>query len=245
MRRGVDAQPPPNIDEEGYMGNYTQPAWSTVWDDCPMGLVAPKPGLKSVANSLSPALAREKLIGILKNAYSGELGAINAYKGHQKSVSDSAEKMMIYRIEVEEMIHRERVGEILSILGEGPSITQERAMGWVGKTLGYLCSLSGWLAPMYGAGLLESRNIREYEEAAEFALAAGHVEFLDDLLTMAEVEWEHEKFFREKCRSHFLYRWLPKWPIPPTKETIRKPFVWIEYPEGELGHLLNAEPFIV
>ena len=118
-------------------------------------------------------------------------------------------------------------------------------MGWVGKTLGLLCSLSGWFAPMYGAGLLESRNIREYEEAAECALAAGYVEFLDDLLTMAEVEWEHEKFFREKCSSHFLYRWIPKWPIPPARETIRRPFAWVEYPEGELASLLKAEPCLV
>jgi hypothetical protein len=116
-------------------------------------------------------------------------------------------------------------------------------MDWIGKTLGFLCAWSGWFAPMYGAGLLESRNIKEYEEAAEFALAAGHVEFLDDLLTMAEVEWEHEKFFREKCRTHFLYHWFPKWPIPPAMETIRKPFTWIDYPEGPLRHQLNGEDF--
>ena len=187
----------------------------------------------------------KRLISTLKNAYSGELGAINAYIGHRHSVSDPTEKTMIYRIEVEEVIHRERVGEILSILGETPSVPQERAMGIVGKTLGYLCSLSGWFAPMYGAGLLESRNIREYEEAAEYALAAGHVEFLDDLLTMAEVEWEHEKFFREKCRTHFLYDWFPKWPVPPAKETIRKPFTWIDYPEGPLRLRMNEEAFVL
>jgi hypothetical protein len=156
-------------------------------------------------------------------------------------VSDSAEKKMIYQIEVEEICHRERVGEILSLLGEGPSVPQETAMGWVGKTLGYLCSWSGWFAPMYGAGLLESKNIKEYEEAAHLALVAGYVEYLDDLLAMAEVEWEHEKFFREKCSSHFLYHWFPKWPIPPAKETIREPFTWINYPEGQLSRHFNAK----
>lgn len=129
---------------------------------------------------------------------------------------------------------------MLSLLGEAPSAPQDHTMGWVGKTLGYLCSLSGWFAPMYGAGLLESRNIKEYEEAAEYALAAGHVEFLDDLLTMAEVEWEHEKFFREKCSTHFLYDWFPKWPIPPARETIRAPFAWVDYPEGSLSHTMDA-----
>lgn len=227
------------------MKESTQPAWSTVWNDCPLGQVALKPVSLDGVDALSPAIARKKLIHTLKNAYSGEQGAIYAYKGHQKSVSDPDEKRMIHRIEVEEIIHRERIGEILSILGEKPAVHQDCAMGIVGKTLGYLCSLSGWFAPMYGAGLLESRNIREYEEAAEYALAAGHVEFLDDLLTMAEVEWEHEKFFREKCRSHFFYRWFPKWPIPPAKETIRKPFIWVEYPEGPLRQHLIAEDFIL
>ena len=223
------------------MTDTSQPAWNTVWEDSPLGLVALKSTSGEKVDRMSPAIARKKMIGILKNAYSGELGAINAYQGHQKSVSDPSEKMMIHRIEVEEVIHRERVGEILSILGEAPSTSQEHAMGVVGKTLGYLCSLSGWFAPMYGAGLLESRNIREYEEAAEYALAAGHFEFLDDLLTMAEVEWEHEKFFREKCSTHFLYRWFPKWPIPPAREKIREPFTWVEYPEGPLRQHLDVE----
>ena len=223
------------------MRDSNQPAWSTPWDGSPIDLVGIKPRSEPVAGDLSPAIARRKLVRTLKNAYSGELGAINAYKGHQKSVSDPAEKKMIYQIEVEEIYHRERVGEILSILGEAPSFHQDTTMGWVGKTLGYLCSLSGWFAPMYGAGLLESKNIKEYEEAAQFALVAGYVEFLDDLLTMAEVEWEHEKFFREKCRSHFLYHWFPKWQTPLAKETIRAPFTGIEYPEGQLSHNMSAE----
>jgi rubrerythrin len=223
------------------MRDSNQHAWNTVWEDSSLGLVNLKLESQPDTDKLSPAIAREKLIRTLKNAYSGELGAINAYTGHRKSVSDPAEKMMIYRIELEEIYHRERVGEILSILGEAPSVPQDRTMGWIGKTLGYLCSLSGWFAPMYGAGLLESRNIKEYEEAAEYALVAGYVEFLDDLLTMAEVEWEHEKFFREKCRSHFLYHWFPKWQTPPARETIRSPFIGIEYPEGPLSSTMNAE----
>lgn len=228
------------IKKEGQMRNSNQPAWSTAWGDSPIDGVVIKPRLKPVDNDLSPAIARDKLIQTLKNAYSGVLGAINAYTGHRKSVSDSSEKRMIYRIELEEIYHRERVGEILSILGEAPFVHQDRAMGWVRKTLGVLCSLSGWFAPMYGAGLLESRNIKEYEEADEYARAAGHIEFLDDLLTMAEVEWEHEKFFREKCSTHFLYHWFPKWKVPSAKENIRAPFAYIEYQEGQLSHTMNA-----
>jgi hypothetical protein len=38
---------------------------------------------------------------------------------------------------------------------------------------------------------------------------------------MAEVEWEHEQYFRAKVLSHPLGRRLPIWPAPPPKEAIR------------------------
>jgi hypothetical protein len=75
---------------------------------------------------------------------------------------------------------------------------------------------------MYGAGKLERRNIVEYEDAARYAAGCGKVEFVDCLLTMAEVEWEHEQYFRAKVLSHSLGRLLPIWPPPPPKETIRR-----------------------
>jgi hypothetical protein len=77
---------------------------------------------------------------------------------------------------------------------------------------------------MYGAGRLESRNIREYEGAARFALKCGHPEHIDCLLTMAEVEWEHEHYFRLKVLSHALGRVVPVWGEPPPKESIRTSF---------------------
>jgi hypothetical protein len=77
---------------------------------------------------------------------------------------------------------------------------------------------------MYGAGKLESRNIREYESAARFARDCGRVQYLDCLLTMAEVEWVHEHYFRLKVLKHWLGRLLPIWPEPPPKTTIRAAF---------------------
>ena len=41
------------------------------------------------------------------------------------------------------------------------------------------------------------------------------------LIDMSEVEWEHEKFFREKCESHWLWKVFPSWPAPPPKDDIR------------------------
>jgi len=77
---------------------------------------------------------------------------------------------------------------------------------------------------MYGAGKLESKNIVEYETAARYARACGHPQFIDCLLTMAEVEWEHEHYFRSRVLRH---RWTPRlaiWTKPPPKENIRSSF---------------------
>lgn len=168
--------------------------------------------------------ARSNLVSLLQLAFSGEKAAAYAYRGHWKSVRKAEERERIATIEQEEWHHRRLVGEILAKLGSGPDPRRERRAGLIGRTLGVLCHLSGWLLPMYGAGKLESRNIREYEGAARFAQECGHREFIDCLLTMAEVEWEHEHYFRLKVMSHWLGQSLPIWPEPPAKVTIRTPF---------------------
>src|SRR5687768_6323745 len=174
-----------------------------------------------------------KLINILQLAYSGELAAAYAYRGHWHSVRDTDERARIEQIENEEWHHRRLVGEMLEKLGAQPDQRRERRALIIGRTLGFLCHLSGWLAPMYGAGRLESRNIREYETAARYARDCGRDEFVDCLLTMAEVEWEHEKYFRSRVLIHLLGKRLPIWPEPPGKERIRETFA------HELGEKLE------
>ena len=169
------------------------------------------------------AAAREALVLVLQSAYSGELAAGFAYAGHWRSVRDESERTRIRAIEEEEWRHREAVGEMLSKLGASPSRTREFIFRMIGRTLGPLCSWSGWLAPMYGAGFLESRNIVEYEVAARLAAQCHHLELVECLLEMAEVEWEHELYFRQRVLSHRLARLIPMWPAPPPKSTIRRP----------------------
>src|SRR5213079_131092 len=165
--------------------------------------------------------SRQKLIALLQLAYSGELAAAYAYRGHWKSVRNADEKAAIQNIENDEWRHRQLVGEMLSSLASAPEPRRETRANFIGRTLGFLCHVMGWLAPMYGAGRLESRNIREYETAARHARDCGREEFIDCLLTMAEVEWEHEFYFRSRVASH---RWASRvqlWPQPPPKENIR------------------------
>jgi demethoxyubiquinone hydroxylase (CLK1/Coq7/Cat5 family) len=150
--------------------------------------------------------AKDKLIRILQSAYSGEIAAAYAYRGHWKSLRESPEKMRIKQIEVEEGDHRLRVGEWLEKLDAKPRKIREKVFWTIGRTLGLTCHVSGWFMPMYFAGRLESKNSVEYEEAAVLAKELEMHDCVDDLLDMARVELEHEIFFRETVTGH---RMLP------------------------------------
>ncbi len=165
-----------------------------------------------------------KLIAILQLAYSGELAAGYAYRGHWRSLSDQQERVAVRKIENDEWRHRELVGAMLRELGAEPDGRREFRALIIGRSLGFLCHLSGWFAPMYGAGRLESRNVGEYEDAARFAWESGNEKFIDCLLTMAEVEWDHEHYFRGKVLQHRFSRFVRLWDEPPPKHSIRAAF---------------------
>jgi len=172
----------------------------------------------------SPTDPRGRLVLVLKSAYSGELAAGYAYRGHAKSVRTPAVRARIAEIERDEWHHRALVGELLAQLGSGPSPVREAVFWMIGKIIGLLCLIGGWFIPMYGAGRLEKFNVAEYEDAAALALDAGQTGMLDCLLTMAEVEWEHERFFREQVAGHWLARIVPLWEPPAAKASLRAPF---------------------
>src|SRR5436190_23277485 len=168
--------------------------------------------------------SRDQLIALLQLAYSGELAAAYAYRGHWHSVTNADERDSIRRIEEDEWRHRKLVGEMLARLGAEPNRRREVRATIIGRTLGLLCHVSGWLLPMYGAGRLESRNVNEYETAARYARECGCVQLIDCLIEMAEVEWDHELYFRSRVLSRRLGRRLSLWPQPPPRETIRLSF---------------------
>lgn len=173
---------------------------------------------------MSTESSRDKLIALLQLAYSGERAAAYAYRGHWHSVSDRQEQERIKTIEEEEWHHRRLVGEILTSLNATPNQRREIRATIIGRILGVMCHLGGWFAPMYGAGKLESRNIVEYETAAQHARDCGRHDLIECLLTMAEVEWEHERYFRERVLGSRWIRLLKVWPEPPAKEMIRSSF---------------------
>src|SRR5580765_3396274 len=116
---------------------------------CPKGEGA---GGQNLLMTIHAAESRRKLIALLQLAYSGELAAAYAYRGHWKSVPNADQKTAIQNIENDEWRHRKLVGEMLVSLESGPSQRRETRAKVIGRALGFLCHVTGWLAPMYGAG---------------------------------------------------------------------------------------------
>lgn len=168
--------------------------------------------------------ARSCFIDLIQRAYSGELAAAHAYRGHASSVSNPHEKREILEIENEEWHHRARLLEILTELNSTPRTHLEKIFAMIGKTIALLCHFGGWYIPMYGAGKLERGNIVEYEIAARLAHWAELPQYIDELLCFAEVEWQHEQYYRSKVQSHWLHRITGIWSSPPDKSHIREAF---------------------
>ena len=164
---------------------------------------------------------RQHLVKILQNAYSGELAAAYAYRGHWKSLKNTAEIDHIKQIEDEEWVHREKVGRLLVALGSRPLKRREVRMWLIGRSVGIACHMIGWFLPMYFAGRLETANVEEYATAARHAAELGLVEFESELRVMAAVEKEHEVYFMSVVAHHRLLpmaRAIFKWgPVEPAK----------------------------
>src|SRR5262245_51789972 len=168
--------------------------------------------------------ARLELVTLLRLAYSAERAAYIAYRGHERSARDAVEKAEIRRIGRQELHHRKVVGEILAALGGAPSVRRERWMPWVGRAIWLSCFVFGRFVAMYGAGRLERDNIDQYVAAARLAVGAGRAEFVDACLEMAEVEWDHERYFHAKARESRLMRLVRDWDDPPPRESYRAGF---------------------
>lgn len=195
----------------------------------------PKPNAAQAQHISPPAQTHPqqliKLIKLLQDAHAGELAAAHAYEGHARSLTapkHAEDYREIRRIQREELEHRQCVAAMLQTLGAAPRPGRERWMGLIGHVIWRLCVWTrplwgSWYVAMFGAGWLESTNVGEYLRAAHWAKASGHDSMVADLLRMAEVEREHEAFFRRRCQSHVLSRGLPLWPLPEGSSTSANP----------------------
>lgn len=168
---------------------------------------------------------RQALVRRLRLAYASELAAAQAYAGHARSVRRHPEQARrILDIRREELEHRAAVGGMLRGLGAPPGRLRDAAMWCVGSAIAASCFVGGWYVPMVGAGRIERHNIWEYELAARLAARAGLAGLVEPLLAMAEVEWDHERYFHDHARSHRLYARAGAWDDPPPREAIRASF---------------------
>ncbi|MFT7678642.1 MAG: hypothetical protein ACI8QC_002636 [Planctomycetota bacterium] len=173
---------------------------------------------------MDPALALAEFTRCLQLAYSGELGAVRAYQAHAVCLRGRPERAVVSRILKDEIRHRRQLLRMLGELQSAPDPGAERRMHRVGRTIGILCHLGGWFIPMYGAARLERDNIVEYEIAARLAWFAGHADWIDELLALGEVEWDHELWLRTEATKHWAWRWIPTWKAPAPRESIRERF---------------------
>ena len=168
---------------------------------------------------MNPAAARSELITLLQMAYSGERAAAYAYLGHERSLRGhrrADDRAMLRSVLIDEIRHRRIVRRLLRSLDAAGDERRERKMRRIGVTIGAFCRIGGWYAPMFGAGKLERGNIAEYEVAARLSHLAGLGHMCDQLLELAEVEWDHEQLFRHCAESHRLWKVSPKWaPVEP------------------------------
>jgi rubrerythrin len=200
---------------------------------------------ESLVNGQAPAArARGQLTFLLQLAYSGELAATRAYLGHHASLRDPTERAELAQVIRDEVRHRHCVQGQLAELGAGPIPSRERKMERVGLAISTFCRVGGWFFPMYGAGRLESQNVREYEAAARLALVAELDHFVEPLLAMAEVEWDHERYFRTKAASHVPWRLVPRWPALPPRAAIRASFEAFARASDRPVHVVRA-PWLV
>ncbi len=155
------------------------------------------------------ARALATVVSFLRREHANERAAALAYRGHARSVRDRAEREHLERVEREEWHHREVLEQLLRDLGSAPNPWIERPLSAVGWVFGVLCFVTGWLAPMIGAGWIERINAQNYLDAAVAADRARRPALARTLRELAVIEIEHHEWFHARVRSHWLGRHLP------------------------------------
>ena len=173
--------------------------------------------------------ARAEFIRALQLAYSGEWGAVRAYLGHRAGLRRKPkDRNCITQILKDELRHRQEIKKILHELGSAPDLACERKLNRVGCLISSFCRVGGWFWPMYGAARLERDNIVEYEIVARLAWHAQLPQYIDTLLHLGEVEWDHEYELRTRAASHWMWKFVPGWDAPAPRASLRERFAAFE-----------------
>lgn len=137
----------------------------------------------------------------LRVAYSTEIGAASAYRGHARATRDPAVAAYILGIEQDERHHRAAVGELLEAFGARPFYPLELLFWVVGNTIGLGCFVWGEWASAFGAAQFEFGGMGDYRRAARAARAVGEHELAARLEVFEQQEAAHRAFFLALARS--------------------------------------------
>lgn len=135
---------------------------------------------------------------MLQQAYAIEIGAIEAYEGHWRSLPTPQERGEIQAIQLEEMEHREAVSTMLTELGAKPNLFYNKILWLIGRTISIGCKVMGYRMAMWGAGIMEKFGTLCYKTIAKEAKKQGLMAMASDLESMQAAEDRHEKFFKSK-----------------------------------------------
>lgn len=155
-------------------------------------------------------LSHDKLVDLLKKAYSAEKAAAFAYQGHAGAVKSQEEKIAIKQIEIDEWNHRSEVLELMNQYGIKPSKYYELRFHLIGKFISASCYVIGWFMPFYFAGQLESGNVCEYFRMMHYFDELGIKEHHAVLYEMGIKEKEHEVYFLSKIKGNKLLPYFEK-----------------------------------
>lgn len=155
----------------------------------------------------------------LRVAYSTELGASRAYRGHSRATRDPELARYIAGVEQDELHHRAFVAILLERYGARPFYPLEALFFCIGTVVGLGCHVWGDWASAFGAAQLELGGMGDYRRAAAAARRLGKHALAVQLDAMGEQEAAHRRFFQALARSRL--------PLPLVE---RPPLVWADHP---------------
>ena len=166
---------------------------------------------------------QEKLIALLQLAYSGELAAAHAYRGHWRSVRNADEKMAIRNIEDDEWRHRKLVGEMLKGLGSDQASGASFApLSLAERWACFVILPAGWRRC---TGPESSRAAISESTKRLLVMRVTAVELILSIACWKWLKWNGSTNSISVPGQRTLH-WEPTslWPQPPAKETIRLSF---------------------
>ena len=137
----------------------------------------------------------KRLLFELKLAYSTEIGAMRAYRGHAAATREPDVRADIEQIGADELHHRQQVGALLERFGARPWWWLEWTFRAIGRVIGLGCHVWGGWASAFGAAQFEFGGAGDYRRAARAARKLGDEPLARQLDLYQSQEEQHRRYF--------------------------------------------------